>query len=122
MPIYTVFRMNKDEGDRGHGMIVVHGRKYPVFRTSPLFGDAGFGAVKVNDITYSVYRAKKEDGDIGYGIVDIQYESAQKPTNESKEIPEDLAEIIRLWPRLPEEIKSKIELLVHSNCTEAEAV
>ena len=118
MAIYTVFKMNKEDGDRGHGMIVVHGRKYPVFRTSPLFGDVGFGAVKVNDITYTVYRAKKKDGDIGYGIVDIQFESAKKQADDdTKEITEDLAEIIRLWSRLPEDIKSKIELLVHSNCT-----
>jgi len=120
MAIYTVFKMGKEDGDRGHGMIVVRGRKYPVFRTSPLYGDVGHGAVKVNDTTFTVYRATKEEGDIGHGVVEIQYESSKKKANrDTKEIPDDLAEIIRLWPGLPEEIKSKIELLVHSNCTEA---
>ena len=118
MAIYTVFKMSKEDGDRGHGMIVVRGRKYPVFRTSPLYGDAGHGAVKVNDTTYSVYRAKKEEGDMGHGVVEIQYESSKKEDHDTKVIPDDLAEIIRLWPRLPEEVKSQIELLVHSNCTE----
>jgi hypothetical protein len=118
MAIYTVFKTNKREGDKDHRMIVINGRKYFVFRSSPLFGDVGFGAVKVNNKTYTVYRAKQEDGDIGYGVVDIQSESVKKQTtDDSKDIPDGLAEIIRLWPRLPEDIKSKIELLVHSNCT-----
>ena len=119
MAIYTVFKKSKRDGDKGHGMIVINGRKYFVFRSSPLFGDVGFGAVKVNNKTYTVYRATKKDGDIGYGVVDIQSESAQKQTtDDSKDISDGLAEIIRLWPRLSEDIKSKIEFLVHSNCKE----
>jgi hypothetical protein len=118
MAIYTVFKMSKEDGDRGYGMIVVRGRKYPVFRTSPLYGDIGHGAVKVYDITYTVYRTTKEEGDIGHGVVEIQYESSKKDKREAKEIPDDLAEVIRLWSKLPEEVKSQIELLVHSNCTE----
>ena len=120
MPIYPVSRPNKDINDSDYGTVRVNGRKYRVFRTSPLFGDMGFGAVKVNDITYTVYRAKKEDGDIGYGVVDIQFESAKTQVdNDTKNLPNDLAEIVRSWPELPEHIKSKIEALVKTNRKEA---
>jgi hypothetical protein len=120
MAIYPVSRPNKDISDRDYGTIRVNGRKYRVFRTSPLFGDMGYGAVKVDDKTYTVYRTKKEDGDIGYGVVDIQYESAKKQASDDvKGIPDDLAEINRAWPELPEHIKSKIEALVQTHRKEA---
>ncbi len=120
MSLHAVFRTNKEEGDWGHGMIMVHGRKYRVFRTSPLFGDMGYGTVKVNGKTYTVYRTKKEDGDIGYGVVNIQYKSQKKQgKNDTKQLPYDLAEIVRLWPELPEHIKSKIEALVQTHSKEA---
>jgi hypothetical protein len=119
MSLHAVFRTNKEDGDRGYGMIMVHGRKYHVFRASPLFGDMGYGTVKVNGKTYTVYRTKKEDGDIGYGVVNIQYKSEKKQSkNDTKKLPEDLAEIIRVWPELPEHIKSRIEALVQTHSTE----
>jgi len=120
MAIYPVSRPNKDVSDREYGFVRVNGRKYRVFRTSPLFGDMGHGAVKVDGITYTVYRTKNEDGDIGYGVVDIQYESAKKQvSNDTENLPDDLAEINRLWPELPEHIKSKIEALVQTHRKEA---
>ena len=120
MAIYPVSRAKKDVNDWEYGSVKVNGRKYRVFRTSPLFGDMGYGAVKVDGKTYTVYRTKKEDGDIGYGVVDIQYESAKKPvSDDAKNLPDDLAEINRLWPGLPEHIKSKIEALVQTHRKEA---
>ena len=120
MPIYPVFRTNKEDGDRGHGIIEVYGRKYRVFRTSPLFGDMGHGAVKVDGKTYTVYRTTKEEGDNGHGVVDIQHESPKKQAADNTEnLPDDLAEIVRVWPELPDNIKSKIEALVKTHHKEA---
>ncbi len=120
MALYAVFRTDKEEGDRGYGIIIVHGRKYHVFRTSPLFGDMGYGSVKVDGKTYAVYRTNKEDGDKGYGVVNIQYKSQKKMSNrDTEKLPDDLAEIVRVWPGLPEHIKSKIEALVQTHCKEA---
>ncbi|MHC4532843.1 MAG: hypothetical protein ACYS6K_02725 [Planctomycetota bacterium] len=73
MALHTVFRMKREEGDLGYGVIKVHGQNYPVRRTSPLYGDMGHGIVKVFDKTYPVYRTKKEHGDIGFGVVNIQF-------------------------------------------------
>ena len=73
MALHTVFRVNREEGDLGYGVIEVHGKKYPVRRTSPLYGDFGYGIVKVFGKTYPVYRTKKKDGDIGHGVVNIQF-------------------------------------------------
>lgn len=120
MALHAVLRTNKEDGDRGHGIIKVHGRKYHVFRTSPLFGDMGYGAVKVNSKTYTVYRTNKEDGDIGYGVVNIEYKSQKKQgKNDTKQLPDDLVEIVRVWPELPEHIKSTIEALVQTHSKEA---
>jgi len=120
MALYAVFKTNKEDGDGGHGIIMVHGRKYRVFRTSPLFGDMGHGAVKVDGKTYTVYRTKKEDGDRGYGVVNIQFKSHKKQDeNDTKKLPDDLTEIVRLWPELPDHIKSKIEALVQTHSKEA---
>ena len=120
MAIYTVKRPNKDVTDRNYGVVTISGTQHTVFRTSPLFGDIGYGAVTVNGYTFTVYRAKKEDGDIGYGVVDIQFESAKTQVdNDTKNLPNDLAEIVRSWPELPEHIKSKIEALVKTNRKEA---
>jgi hypothetical protein len=60
MALHTVFRVKKEEGDLGYGVIEVHGKKYPVRRTSPLYGDMGHGVVKVFEKTYPVYRTKKK--------------------------------------------------------------
>jgi len=120
MALHAVIRTNKEDGDRGYGIIIVHGRQYHVFRTSPLFGDMGYGAVKVDGKTYPVYRTKKEDGDNGYGVVNIQYKSQKKKSNKDTEkLPDDLAEIVRVWPELPEHIKSEIEALVQTHSKEA---
>jgi hypothetical protein len=73
MALHTVFRVTKEEGDLGYGVIKVLGQKYPVRRTSPLYGDMGYGVVKVFEKTYPVYRTKKEHGDIGLGVVNIQF-------------------------------------------------
>ncbi len=120
MALHAVFRTNKEEGDRGYGIIIAHGRVYHVFRTSPLFGDMGNGAVKVDGKTYSVYRTKKEDVDNGYGVVNIQYKSQKKQgNNDTEKLPDDLVEIARVWPELPEHIKSKIEALAQTHSKEA---
>ena len=116
MAIYPVIRMNKEDGDRGHVIIEVYGRKYRVFRTSPLFGDIGYGAVTVNGCTFTVYRAKKEDGDIGYGVVNIKKKVKKKPFRyKAQKLPDELAEIVRAWSELPEDIKAKVEDLVKNN-------
>ena len=120
MALHAVFRTNKEDGDRGYGIITVQGRKYHVFRPSPLFGDLGYGVVKVNGKTYTAYRTKKEDGDRGYGVINIQYKSQKKQgKNDTKKLPDDLAEIVRVWPELPEHIKSRIEALVQTHSKEA---
>ncbi|MHC4076682.1 MAG: hypothetical protein ACYSRZ_09790 [Planctomycetota bacterium] len=119
MAIYTVTRPKEDVSDREYGIVTVAGRQYRVFRTSPLFGDLGYGAVKVDGKTYSVYRAKREDGDHGYGVVNIQKKSKKKQAkNDTKKLPEDLAEIARVWSELPVNIKSKIEALAKTHSKE----
>jgi hypothetical protein len=116
MALYTVSRPNEDVTDRDYGAVTISGRKYRVFRTSPLFGDLGYGAVKVDGKTYTVYRTKREDGDIGYGVVNIQKKAKKKSDkNDTTKLPEDLAEIARVWSGLPDNIKSKIEALAKTH-------
>jgi hypothetical protein len=119
MGLYTVSRPNKEVTDRDYGAVTVTGRKYRVFRTSPLFGDLGYGAVKVDGKTYTVYRTKREEGDIGYGVINVEKKAQKKPAkNNTNKLPDDLAEIARVWPGLPDNIKSKIEALVKTHCKE----
>ncbi len=119
MAVYTVSRQNDNVSDREYGVVTVGGNKYRVFRTSPLFGDLGYGAVKVHGQTHTVYRAKREEGDHGYGVVNIQKKPKKKSAkNDTKQLPEDLAEIARVWSELPENIKSKIVALVKTHSKE----
>lgn len=118
MALYTVSRPKEDVTDREYGVITVRGRKYRVFRTSPLFGDLGYGAVKVDGKTYSVYKAKREDGDKGYGVVKIEKKAKKKSGNTDAQLPEDLAEVAKVWSELPENIKSKIEALAKTHSKE----
>ena len=118
MAIYSVTRPKEDVSDREYGVVTVGGRQYRVFRTSPLFGDLGYGAVKVDGKTYSVYRGKKEDGDRGYGVVNIQKKAKKKSAKNDEKLPEDLAEVAKVWSELPENIKSKIEALAKTHSKE----
>ena len=54
----------------------------------------------------------------------IAYKPAYKQNpkteqNESVEIPSDLAEIVAVWPELPEHIKAAIKALIQTHSTEA---
>jgi hypothetical protein len=119
MAVYAVSRPNQDVSDRDYGAVTVGGRQYRVFRTSPLFGDLGYGAVKVDGKTYTVYRTKRKDGDLGHGVVKIERKPQKKAAkNDATKLPEDLAEIARVWSGLPENIKSKIEALVKTHSKE----
>jgi len=115
MTLYAVSRPKEDVTDRDYGVVTVRGRQYRVFRTSPLFGDLGYGAVKVDGKTYSVYRAKKEDGDKGYGVVKIEKKAEKKSSKTGTQLPDDLAEVARVWSELPDNIKSKIEALAKTH-------
>ncbi len=43
----------------------------------------------------------------------------QKTTQIDQQLPEDLAEIVTIWPKLPEHIKAAIKALIQTYCKEA---
>ena len=113
MAIYPVTGPSEDVSHMKYGFVTIGETKYRVFRSSPLYGDMGYGAVTVDGQTFTVHRAKKEDGDKGYGVVNIQKKAPKKPLRYyTQKIPDDLAEIVRAWSSLTENIKSKMKALI----------
>jgi len=47
-------------------------------------------------------------------------QKGKKQENQSKNLPADLAEIVTIWPELPEHIKAAIKALIQPYCKEAE--